>query len=408
MDKDKVCLYLDKTAEWSLYLLIFAMPFSKSIIEIAIVAALVCLAARKVISKERPLTAADIADIPLYVLLFASLVSLANTSYMALSVRALFSKSLKFAALFLISREIINTRQKLKNFAAIAMLSCVIIIIDGFAQHFITHVDFLHNYPSFKFVGPADGNLGAPTASFPYPNDFSAWILMFIFPAAMFAFWGKRSLIERLFYVSIFAALAGLLFLTKVRGAWASFIIASAVMLFLKLRKRFIVLIAVLFSIGLFINKPVIRYVTDMTSLNDRGVMWNNGWKIFKAHPVIGSGLNTFYVNYAKVRTDEYRDRKGSYAHNCYLQMAAETGVIGLLSFLVFAIAVVLKCLWVAKNTKEPFHHSLLLGIGLGLLAFLIHSAADTNLYSLNLAALFWISAGIAVSAVNIAKSDIR
>jgi len=55
---------------------------------------------------------------------------------------------------------------------------------------------------------------------------------------------------------------------------------------------------------------------------------------------------------------------------------------------------------------KEPFCYSLVLGINLGLIAFLIHSAGDTNLYSLPLAALFWLSAGILLAAVKLSGLD--
>lgn len=397
----------EKLAEWSLYLLIFALPFSKSIVEITIVTALSSLIIKKLSAKERPFLKADIVDIPLYVFLFMSLASLANTSYMALSVRALFSKSLKFAVLFLIAREVIDTRRKLKDFATMALLSCIIIMIDGYTQYFVTHVDFLHNYGSFKFIDPSKMNLGAPTASFPYPNDFSAWILVFIFPIVLFAFWGPRALLNRVFYGAIFVSLLYLLILAKVRGAWASFLIAAGILSLLKMKRRVMALTMILLSVIIFMNKPFIQYVTSMSSASDRTEMWKNGWEIFKKHPIIGNGLNTFYVNYAKVRRDAYRDKKGSYAHNCYLQMAAEIGVIGLVSFLVFVTAILVKCFQSAKKIKEPFYHCMILGTGLGILAFLIHSFVDTNLYSLNLAALFWVAAGILMAAVRMAGSDI-
>ena len=86
--------------------------------------------------------------------------------------------------------------------------------------------------------------------------------------------------------------------------------------------------------------------------------------------------------------------------------MAAETGVIGLVSFLVFVTAVLVKCFRSAKKTQEPFYNSMILGTGLGIMAFLIHSSVDTNLYSLNLAALFWVAAGILMAAVRMAGLD--
>ena len=60
-----------------------------------------------------------------------------------------------------------------------------------------------------------------------------------------------------------------------------------------------------------------------------------------------------------------------------------------------------IKCL---RKTADIFMYPMILGTGLGLLAFLIHSAVDTNLYSLPLAALFWLSCGILSAAVKISQ----
>ena len=127
---------------------------------------------------------------------------------------------------------------------------------------------------------------------------------------------------------------------------------------------------------------------------------------IFMHHPIIGNGLNTFYDNYMKVRQDDMRNKHGSYAHNCYLQMAAETGLVGLAAFLAFVTALLLKGFRSLRGIKDSFYYSIVLGAGLGLVAFLVHSAGDTNLYSLPLAALFWLSAGILMATVKIAESN--
>jgi hypothetical protein len=42
----------------------------------------------------------------------------------------------------------------------------------------------------------------------------------------------------------------------------------------------------------------------------------------------------------------------------------------------------------------------------LGIIAFLIHSIVDTNLFSLNLAALFWTTAGVLAACVNISGKE--
>jgi len=405
MDRsNRLILIMDKISSWSLYLLIFCLPFSKSIAEITIATALTSFVALKLIKKE-PLLGRSFIEIALYIFLAANLISLFNTQYLALSLKALFTKSIKFALLFLITKEIINTREKLNNFLIMALLSCVIILIDGFVQNFYLHRDFLHMYPAFKYYSVVPNCQTFPTASFPFPNDYAAWILIFIFPTGIYALFAKREWKSRVGVGAIFTALFYSLILTKARGAWMGFTAALALIPFFRLKKLpVLLLIIVIFLFAVLVNKSLMSDILSMTSINDRKVMWENGVKIFKEHPIIGNGVNTFFNEYKFIRQDADRGM-GSYAHNCYLQMAADVGLIGLAAFLVFLGAFIAKALRSLKHIKDTLYYTLTLGISLGIVAFLIHSLVDTNLYSLNLAALFWLSAGVLMAVVKLAES---
>ncbi|MFA6142753.1 MAG: O-antigen ligase family protein [Candidatus Omnitrophota bacterium] len=406
MDRlNKITFALDKISLWSLYLLIFCLPFSKSIVEITIVTALVSFVALKLVRREPMLGNITLIDLALIIFIAANILSLLNTQYPALSIRALFSKILKFALLFVLAREIINTRTKLKDFITMAILSCVIIIIDGFIQYFFTRYDILHMYPAFKYAPSTPWCKIFPTASFPFPNDYAAWILIFIFPAAIFAFLGKGNIPARLGAAMLFFGLLYSLILTKARGAWSGFLLALGTVPFFRLKKGLILLAAAILIIIVFLNENTVQDIFSRLSFEDRKVMWENGVKIFKEHPIIGNGVNTFFNKYRFVRQDEDKGR-GSYAHNCYLQMAADIGLVGLLSFIFFTACVLFKAFASLKKTKDPLYYSLMLGTSLGLTAFLLHSFVDTNLYSLNLAALFWLSAGILTAVVKMAGSD--
>jgi O-antigen ligase len=153
-----------------------------------------------------------------------------------------------------------------------------------------------------------------------------------------------------------------------------------------------------------FIRSP--RDIFGFTSMKDRGAMWTTGAEIFKKHPIIGNGINTFFGLYREMRNDEWKGEKGSYAHNCYLQMAADTGVLGLGAFLLFIAALIGRAVRFLRIKGDPFYHSLGTGLVIGLSAFLMHSFFDTNLYSLNLASLFWISSGILASVLNVARNE--
>ncbi len=393
----KITIACDRIAEWSLYIMIFVLPFSKSLIEITIVTALISVIIRKALAREK-LFDNNAVNLFLAIFILASLISLVNSQYMALSIRAFFTKILKFAALFLVTMEIINTRKKLIRFVIVALASVVLIVIDAFIQRFITGVDILHAYPLFGKV---------PTASFPFPNDFAAWILLFIFPIGTYLIFGNARASGKYLPAAAFAALFYFLFLSKVRGAWFSFVGALALFALLKPKMIGITLLIFIILLAGLIHNQFIYHIMTLTRVNERVTMWDAGQAIFKQHPIIGNGVNTFFNEYKMARQGEDRGIRGSYAHNCYLQMACDIGLFGLFSFFAFVGAVLLKGLRFLRRIKDPFLYSLVLGLGLGLTAFLFHSAVDTNLYSLPLAALFWLSCGIFLTAVKIAGSEL-
>jgi len=401
ISRDRSLIAFNKAAAWSMYLMVFVLPFSKSMVEIFFVTALVSVVARKLIARESFRWNVPV-DICLGLVVATALISLFNTQYLALSARAFFTKSLKFALLFLVAREALNTREKLNDFLVMAFLSCLVILADGFIQHFVTQVDLLHNYPSFGF-DPAGrpfyepSHRGFPTASFPYPNDFAAWIIMFAFPVAVCALFAKGGWVKRLALGCAALCLLYLLILTKTRAAWLGFLTALVLVpLFrLSLKKALVVALVVALLAPFAVTRSVRSAATSLVGVNDRMTMWKNGWKIFVKHPVIGNGLNTFFVNYMNVREDEDKGKKGGYAHNCYLQMAADTGLAGLGAFLVFVIAVMGSAWRSLKELADPSLYALAAGLMLGLVAFLVHSFFDTNLYSLPLAALFWLAMGV-------------
>lgn len=148
--------------------------------------------------------------------------------------------------------------------------------------------------------------------------------------------------------------------------------------------------------------------LTDVAS-RERLTMWSTAWSMIQAHPFRGLGYNTFMANY-----DSFIKNYGAwpaYAHNCYLQIAAETGIFGLLTFFLFLFLSGLFCwhtLCFSKRTTavELEQRPLLAGLVAGLFAFLVQSTFDTNFYALRQAVLFWTLAGLAVGLASSIRSQ--
>lgn len=399
---------LKTTMQWCVFAVVFCAPFSKSISEVAMVAAISALFAGKAIDRSADFKCGGL-QIPLIIFVLTVIPSFFNTPYMGLSVKALFTKVLKYVFFYIAVVESFDTKGSLKRFLTVAACSIALILADGFIQYYITHSDILHSYPAFKYrpVGSSEGFFrGFPTASFPFPNDLAAWILLMIFPAACVVVFDMRGNRFRYVIAMLSAGLFYLLWLTKTRAAWMGFAISTVYLALSKKMLWMIVLLIVAIAMPFILKMEMAQYILGVKSVSDRMDMWRIGARIFNDHPVVGNGLNTFFRKYMEYRADEWKGLKGSYAHNCYLQMAADVGVLGLAGFLFFIGAYFRSVCRGLKNVRDPLYYNSLLGVLLGIFAFLVLAFFDTNLYSLNLISLFWCQVGISISAISVFSKE--
>ncbi len=397
MNRNKVVAILSKIIEWSLYLMIFCLPFSKTIIEITITIALFAWIAKKVLLKDFRLKKTPL-NISLFVFFIASVISLINADDKFFVSCALITKCLKWIILYFIVIEEINSGVKLKNLLKIVLLSGIVITLDACIQYFYTHVDLLREYPSFKYRAPYHPYRGFPTGPFPFPNDLSAWILVILIPALVLAIFGAANIYAKAGLGLFSSALLYIFYLANTRGAWLGFAVSLSLILSLRRLRLLLIIGLLVLAVLPFLPKEKMRNILDTSSFEDRSEMWGTGWKIYMEHPIIGNGLNTFFGKFKESRTDYARGQLGSYAHNGFLQMAADIGVIGLGAFLAILLQVFYRTFRFIRSCDNRFYRSLAIGLGGGLLAFLIHSFFDTNLHSLPLVALFWLNVGVLMS----------
>lgn len=405
MNKRTLITTLSTISVWSVYVLAFFLPFSKSVIEITIVVAILSWGLRKILTRDLTLKKTPLNWI-LLAFFAANVISLFNAGAFApLVMKALVSKCLKYIIFYFAVIEIIDSREKLKNIIKITVASAVLVVFDSFIQYYFLHYDLARLYPSFKYAPLTDPSRfpGFPTGPFPFPNSLSAWLVTIIPPILCLSVWGIKKRVWRCFLGVFSIGAMFLLYLANTRSAWLSFLAAFFLTLFVR-KKTIVVLFVVLVMIATFpfLPKEKMGNILGFTSMQDRFYMWNTGWKIFMEHPIIGNGLNTFFVKYMKYRDDEYKGLKGSYAHNGYLQMAADTGLIGLAVFLLLIVKFFGSTMRFIKICKDGFYKTLSLGLFAGIMAFLFHSFFDVNLQSLQLVALFWFFLSISMSVRNL------
>lgn len=127
---------------------------------------------------------------------------------------------------------------------------------------------------------------------------------------------------------------------------------------------------------------------------------WKEALLIIKDYPLFGAALNT----YSEV-APRYRINWGGYPHNCYLHMAAETGLAGLASFLWLLFVFLWRSWSRILKVQDRFLLSLAMGGLTGLSGFLVQSFFDTNLYSVQLNTLFWFVMGMVIVSIRVGEA---
>jgi len=132
---------------------------------------------------------------------------------------------------------------------------------------------------------------------------------------------------------------------------------------------------------------------------DDRIAVYLNTFNMIKAHPVIGLGANTFMKNYKLYKNNpEYRNiitQDYMYAHNMYLHMAAEIGLLGLAIFLWLIIVLLIECAIIYMKSEDFFVENCALSLAAGIIAFLVNGLTESSLYSSRVALIFWFLIGL-------------
>lgn len=128
---------------------------------------------------------------------------------------------------------------------------------------------------------------------------------------------------------------------------------------------------------------------TDLS--NDMRVQINHdGLRMFRNKPVLGWGLEAFPVVYPQFRSF-YTNFFVNQAHNDYLQLLVEMGLLGFGTMLWFLIVLYRTALKKIGNWTAQVSGALTLACILGFTGILIHSAVDFNLQIPANAAIFYV-----------------
>ena len=245
-----------------------------------------------------------------------------------------------------------NNNKLIKYFSILFLLTFIFALLDGYYQYFNGVSLFGIEHPGVRLSLPFNDKLilgGYLSRLFPlliavliYSFDFKKSyifiiLLILIFTDVLIFISGERTALGLLFLSTVFI----IIFLSKYKKIrFFTFLVSLVIM-------------AILASYNPAIKERNIDYTIDQISGEGSGEikMFSNvhhnylllSLQMFTDKPLVGQGPKMFRIlcNDIKYNINEIKDACSTHPHNTFLQLLAETGIVGLLFILIISFKIV-------------------------------------------------------------------
>jgi O-antigen ligase len=303
----------------------------------------------------------------------------------------------------------VRRKEQIEVFVWVMMAGAVFQAFYGLAEYF-SGTNTIFGFKNRWYVGSATG-------TFINRNHFSAFLEMVFalcvgyllakadffslkkgIPLKQKILWFGQERLQKAIIFGLISILIGVgIFFSRSRGGILSFFGAFFLMIIslsvtgvdkkerISREKRFArivrtVTLIIIFSVLLIGIKPILeRFSLEVLEAEGRPILYKNTIELIKDYPLSGTGLGTYIHAYTKYE-QKYVRGITDHAHNDYLEVLAESGLVGG-GCLIAAAFGALGWLFVKWGRRRDYFVK---GIGLGCLAgiaaILIHSLSDFSM----------------------------
>lgn len=307
------------------------------------------------------------------------------------SLEALFVMFI-YCSFYLICSHILIDQHKVKTVFYLLLICSIIVALVDLIYHFTVGLNkVIEDYPFWpgkQAVGP-----------------FLVFSLLVVSSGLIFDWKDTKIWLRGVSIFSLFLQLLCLGF-TYSRGAWISLLFAVGIGVTIILRRGFPIRRLVL--LGLFLIVTILTiwiFSLKDKNIRQRIIIWKTALSLVKDNPIIGVGPGNFgYVHLQRYRSpgDEFMWWGENYhAHNLYLQIASETGIVGLLFFILTIWEIVSKGYRMVYKKGNGLIRGMRVGVYMSFIGFLVWSIAEStytgsfstlSFFHLNLMIILYIS----------------
>jgi len=261
---------------------------------------------------------------------------------------------------------------------------------------------------SFRRV---EGTLG-------HPNTLAQYLSMSFFLVLASIFLEKNSAIKWLYFFVIGLSLT-LLILTFSRSGWVAFLLSYFIFCVLQRgrvkskaetfkTKYYAIGIFVIFLITGFVFKNAIveRFAEGPESSTlVRILLLKTAYNMVVAHPFVGVGINNFTEVMREYDTTGVSNDDLQPVHNIYAIFLSETGIVGLVFFLLMVGSILLQ-LYKQTKSLDPWLSRFSKATLAGLMSVLMSGMLTWGLRGDSLPLMFWLFSGLGYGMSNIPVNE--
>jgi len=313
--------------------------------------------------------------IPFFLFIFACLIAVAGAPDISASYKSL--KRLLEILIFFWAANCITSEELRERLTIILIAAATLSTLGGLYNAFETGV--LHG-------ARAEGTMSV------YMTFAGLLMLSLLISSGKLVFAPKEN---KWIYIA-FVMLSACLLLSYTRQAWLG-VIAGIIFLIWFRKKSLLWFLPVALVVVFAISPNAIKFrINSLTDLNDanlqrRVALWQGGWLVFKDHPLTGCGFKCI-----DVLNQDYPDPSGIIGklrgmHNNFLQLAVDTGLFGLITWISIWVAYFMNLYQrLTANSGDLVYKKDAMGSAAAVVGFLVAGFFETNFYDSEVSMLLY------------------
>lgn len=234
------------------------------------------------------------------------------------------------------------------------------------------------------------------------PNVLGEYLLLVIPSALVFFLKDKAKSLSKWVYLGISGIMLICLILTQSRGCWLGFMATAAIFITFYEGRLWGLVPLVLCAMPFVMPQSILDRLASIGDMGDsstsyRVFIWMGAMGILRNYLIGGIGMGE--AAFAQVYPlFSYNAIVAPHSHNTFLQLLVEGGIPALATFIA-VIVLALKSGHKAykSHPKKSTDALMILGIGSGIIGFLVQSMFDYTFYNYRVMAVFFMVSAIVV-----------